>query len=369
MKECVFHIGMPKTGSSSLQESLFHGLEDTKFRYIDIVRGQINSCRALATIFKDQPADYHYHWHLGMTPGEVEDYRERLTATLDKQMAEAVSMKQTLIFSAENGWSMNRDEMMRFRSFMEEKSFRVRVIAYLRPLKSWLESNFQQEVRTGLKSDFELGPLPSMDYKGKIMALEDVYGPENVEVFKYDIPAFPDGCVVKHFCQRTGITFDPGKIRRSNESLSLPAVKLMYTYRRMGPGFGAGRMALFTDWLLQQRIAGLPGTAFRFHSSLVLKLLEQHNAQLKWLEERTGSSMYEDPCRHDSSECVRSENDLFDYDGETMVWLSKLSHTPKSTDPHKVAEMIHSIRNRPDLKSISAILKEILIRRLDWGWG
>ena len=36
MSGCVFHFGMHKTGSSSIQNSLYHGLGDPAFHYADL---------------------------------------------------------------------------------------------------------------------------------------------------------------------------------------------------------------------------------------------------------------------------------------------------------------------------------------------
>ena len=47
MSGCVFHFGMHKTGSSSIQNSLYHGLGDPAFHYADL--GQPNASARIVT--------------------------------------------------------------------------------------------------------------------------------------------------------------------------------------------------------------------------------------------------------------------------------------------------------------------------------
>ena len=56
MERCILHVGMPKTGTSSIQETLYHGLKDPRFRYISLERGRTATNRALTVLFAD-PAE------------------------------------------------------------------------------------------------------------------------------------------------------------------------------------------------------------------------------------------------------------------------------------------------------------------------
>lgn len=57
MNQCIFHIGMPKTGISSIQEYLYYGLRDPAFRYVDF--GEANGSRGVTTLFGN-PETYFY---------------------------------------------------------------------------------------------------------------------------------------------------------------------------------------------------------------------------------------------------------------------------------------------------------------------
>lgn len=53
MKRCILHIGMPKTGTSSIQHFLFYGLKDARFQYFSF--GEVDSCRGIGNIFMENP--------------------------------------------------------------------------------------------------------------------------------------------------------------------------------------------------------------------------------------------------------------------------------------------------------------------------
>jgi hypothetical protein len=68
---------------------------------------------------------------------------------------------------------------------------------------------------------------------------DDVLGRENVRLWKFDPPSFPNGCVVQDFCTRLGIALPRERVIRVNASISREAVQLLYTYRKLGRNFGA----------------------------------------------------------------------------------------------------------------------------------
>lgn len=212
-------------------------------------------------------------------------------------MAKAASLGQTLILSAESGWYMKPPELQRLREYMENRGYSVKVVVYLRPWKSWLESHFQQGVKIGNDRVIELPPrsfFKLLVYRDRLQILEAVFGTDQVDAHNYHPKIFPNGCIVQDFCQGLGINLDPVQIRLTNESLSLSAIKLLYTYRKLGPGFGRGKWAVLSNNLLAYiALVQLPGAPVRFHSSLVEPLLKELTLQRPWLEQRLG-------CRFDA---------------------------------------------------------------------
>jgi hypothetical protein len=255
------------------------------------------------------------------------------------------------ILSAEVCWGMNRIEFERVRDFMADRGYTVQIVAYIRPWKQWVESSFQERIKLG-QGAFQIAPRQEarLDYRGRIETLEAVFGADQVRAFKYDPRIFPDGCVVRHFCQHVGIHLDPASIRRANDSLKLPAIQLLYAYRKFGPGYGTGATAMAENGRLNRRLRELDGPVLRFHSSAVEPVIGKLLPQLPWLEQRLGLPFTEDLTQHDNDLCVRTEADLFDFDGKALAWLAAAVHSqpvsPATGEAaaRAVAAQMHSLR-------------------------
>ncbi len=366
MNHCIFHIGMHKTGTSSIQESLYYGLRDPSFLYFGF--GEPNGSRGLKTLFGDEPEQVMGNKKLGLSGERLHRYRRSLLGQLERAMQRASTLGNTLILSAEDAWHMSTDELSRFLRFMEASQFSVKVILYLRPWKPWLESWFQQRIRVGWRN-LQLVPenLQYLSYRNRILALEAIFGIGQVQLVKFDPAYFPGGCVVEDFFRRLGIRFDPARIRRVNESLSLPATRLLYTYYKLGPGFGVGRFSVLSHNLMAHvALARLKGPPVRFHSSLVASLLAELEAERSWVAERLGVPFDEDIEKDDQGECIRNESDLYRYDRGSLEWLAASIGCSPSDDPVEVAAQMHRLRHRPSFKNLVFAGKEKLDHLTCW---
>jgi hypothetical protein len=375
MKQCILHVGMSKTGTTSIQESLYYDLSDPAFRYIDL--GQVNHVAAMTTLFSDTPENSYVHRRMGRSAQQVAQYRVQLLYELDKHLA-ATDVGVQSILSAEYCWGMRWMEYERVRKFMADRGYIVRIIAYVRPWKPWLESSFQQRLQAGLSS-FQVSPAShsKIDYRERIETLETVFGSEHVQVFKYEPSTFLEGCVVRHFCQQVGIHFDAGRIRRANGSLTLPAVQLLYAYRKFGPGYGTGTVAGAENAWLVRRLREVQGPALRFHSSAVEPVLSKVLPQVPWLEQRLGLPFTEDLTRYDQGACIRTEADLFDFDAAALGWLadatqSGLARPSAGEDAARaVAAQMHKLRQlRPGVPvhvKVRRLMRRVSQRLRRWG--
>lgn len=360
MVRCILHTGMPKTGTSSIQESLYFGLRDKKFRYIDFGHAQTNACRAMATMFTEDPGSFYYHRQRGVTSEAIDRDRVRCHRVLEREIARGRRCKNTLVISAENIWEMQRRELESLRQVMDVLTCEVKVVAYVRPWVAWLQSEFQQRVKMGI-SHALLSPIARqvLDYQTRVELFEEVFGRENVEIRVFLPEGGPEGCSVQDFCKSQGIDFDAHRVRRSNDSMSLPALQFLYTYRKLGPGFGHGRLALLKDWVLRNLLEELHGPAVRFSAELFAPLYVELESQMGWLEERFGVA-FAQACRSEGladAEKIRSEEDLFRYSEDSLEWLCGLTGKRSLRgDPVEVAEAMGWLLNHPSMKGLTEVL-------------
>ena len=363
---CILHIGMPKTGTTSIQESLFHGTQDPEFLYVDMGQGSMDANRALVTMFADDPLNHHINRQIGLRPERLHRDQRVLSKRLSRILREAKERSLTPIISAEYGWTMNSNELVRLRNFIEDSSLRTRIIVYLRHWKAQLESGFQQRVKINVDIGMFVRDVQEdlLEYRKRIETLDSVFGREQVEVCLYTKEALLDGCSVTDFCNRIGMNFDKSRIRRANDSLSMPAVKLLHTYRMLGPSSAPGRTNQFLESILLRRLLRLEGPPVRFHSSVVAPLIQKLSIHRDWIEQRVGHPFTEDILRNDEGDCLRDLDDMRRYDPGSLEWLASETGNSSIHDPRDVAEKMHRLKQRPDLQSASEAVRRALESRI-----
>lgn len=362
MNRCILHVGMPKTGTSSIQETLYFGLKDPNFAYFSA--GEVNGTRMLWTVAAQGNLPSH-HWHWRVTDERFAiRKKKRYRRMLCDQLHRARRRQKTLILSGEDCWNWEAPQIQQFLKLLSENQTDVQVIAYVRPWKSFLESNFQEMVKGRtqfIKSDPSVSPLPPIqpihpkriDYRLTIESLESNFGKENLILRKYEPKDFPNGCVVRDFCNQTGASIAPNSVRRSNDSIGLNAVRMLYAYKSFGhPEIQFPQLAIWQHFQLTLALRDMPDTPFRFHSEITNPILEPYLEQIPWLEDRLGGSFREDFEKHDDSPCIRSMEDFFRFDETSLRWLASRTKCqfPKRLQGEQtakeVAKMIHFLRHQ-----------------------
>lgn len=342
MGACILHYGMPKTGSSSIQTYLLRSLADPRFFNLDL--GRPGSGNLIAATFRAHPEQHHRSIKRGLAPAEVQQEIVSIRAALARELERADG--RTALLSAELLANFSALEFAGLCDFIRPHATEISAIGYVRAPLAFMESVFQQRVKSGTGSFRLEQNYPR--YRERFEKFETVLGRGRVAYWSFAPATFPGNCVVQDFCARLGIRFDGGTVQRVNDSLSLPAIRLLYTYRKYGPGFGAGERALQENGLLKARLRELEGPPLRFHAELVRPVLDARRADIAWMEERLQRPFAESPVNDHNA--VRSEVDLLRYCPESIAWLGRqLGRSPRDAaaiGPPEVAGLMHELRVR-----------------------
>ncbi len=342
MSACIIHYGMPKTGSSSIQNWLLRSLADPRFFNIDL--GRSGSGNIIATTFRAHPEQHHRNLKRGLTSAEVQQESASTRAAFKHALERADG--RAALLSAELLANFSEAEFNGLCDFIRPHAADISAVGYVRSPRSFMESVFQQRLKSGADSFRPEQNYPR--YRERFEKFETVLGRERVAYWMFAPASFPGGCVVQDFCRHLDIRCVTPAVPRVNESLSLPAIRLLYAYRKYGPGFGTGERALHENRLLKTRLHELEGSPLRFHEALLHPVLDTRRADIEWMEERLQRPFMEMPIAdHDA---VQREADLLRFCPESIAWLARQlgCNTPDaaSIEPREVADLMHELRVR-----------------------
>jgi hypothetical protein len=359
----ILHIGLPKTGTTAIQRTLNDFLEDPSFEYFRV--GGAKNCNHLYTLFSNQPERFHEHRRLGSNPAQILALNQSLEQELLNQLDK--HRDKNCIISGEAFVSLKESELLNFRNFLNRYFTQILVVGYVRTPRSAIESGFQQDLRSSEFSE-RLTRNPFVNLKD-FERFDRVFGKENVKLWKFDRASLLHGDVVEDFCHRLGIKMPTERQNEPyNESLSAPALKLLYTYRTFYP-CGKGKAAVEANQRLVGALRKIKGKKLRISPKVIGPFLDQLREQIATIEERIGASLSEDMvAEKDDIEAVA---DLLVIDNTSIDKLKLLfgDESPPgiahNLAPKQIADIMHSLSelltNRRDIeKSLKSQVEQAM---------
>jgi hypothetical protein len=354
---------MPKTGTSSIQDSLYLGLADPRFRYIHLT-GHANAGQFLATLFGDDPSQYWVFQRKGFSAQHVQRLKVTYEHRLQRILRHVIAAKQTAILSAEECWHFNQTELESLRDCLAKEDFNIKIIVYLRPFKAWIESAFQQNVKhsqgftnlTALKEEFAQNRL---NYVERLKRYEQIFGRENLIVRPFITKALINSCAVQDFCSLLDINATDLAIQRSNDAVCADAVRMLYCFNQFSRS--SKPPSLRANDLLVMKLTELAGGPFRLHSDLLAPLRKHIDAQNHAIHQQYGLDLRENIYASDSGDCIRQESDLLRFSRSSLNWLNRHSDGSPIAETEGIATA-HAVARK------MAILAKRPSTRVQWNW-
>ena len=214
MKQVILHIGMHKTGTTSIQNSL-HGLETDGIRYARFP--DMNHSKAMYTIFSGSRYKHHSWQSIGFTENQIDKEKDYFFKILEEELSDNSITK--LVISGEDISAMSPAEQKILCSYFQSKNIILKVVYIVRDPHNWSVSSIQQQVKGGAKELLAANPF----YRRRIAGFIKGCGIENISIYKYE-DLVKHG-LIKSFSEIIGTKLKEKK--RMNESMTLEAFSLI----------------------------------------------------------------------------------------------------------------------------------------------
>ena len=354
MHTCIIHIGMHKTGSTSIQHSL-QGFADQHFTYAELGDNPNHSCAIYDLFTREGERGF-----FDVEPAV--QVAERYEAQL--QQAIARNEQRNLIISGEQISSMHPGALVRLRDFLKPRFETTRIVGYVRPPASYLASAFQQRLK---KRNPKFEPLRLYrSYRDTFHKFDEIFGAGNVELWKFDPSTLHNRCAVSDFCRRLGIEIPPERVRTENESLSRQFVGLLYIYRQYAPALAASLQIEEVEEL-NRRLSAVWSDKFALSPELTQAIHRQYAEDIAWMEDRLGQPLGEQP--KSVPHTVDSEADLLRTPTQTLEELCALvgqrpPEAPEQPGPETIARLFHRLRDTEAEQQVQPVPSHSPLARL-----
>jgi len=274
--EVVLHIGMHKTGTTSIQRSL-RDFDDGSVRMARLF--DENHSIPIYSLISKKKYEYQVHRNHGRTPAQIDELNRQTERDLE---AELSLDRQVVVLSGEDIVMLDREEVDSLVTLLKRYAKKVRVLAYIREPSGFASSALQQYVVGGLLKM----TIPNPNFKGRFLSFIQCDKIDKFEFVEFKRSGFVQDSVVLDFCNRVGIGMDGSDFteKRVNEGLSFECVQLIYHFNKFGmPAKGSSlltnsRMEMI--YHLQHQIAG---SKFKLREEWVYEKLNM--ADVEWMRQ------------------------------------------------------------------------------------
>ncbi|QOR37433.1 hypothetical protein HNO52_02075 [Billgrantia diversa] len=338
---CLVHIGMPKTGSSTLQEAFFNGFEDERVSYANLPHP--NQSGWLNGLFCENPEQYHFFIKKGIdTPEKVSRFRHE---TKEMLIEGFLSHKSSVeVMSGEDLYHLDERSIKKLKKFLEPYFHEILVVAYVRPVYSFMASAFQQLVKYHDQASFDHN-LVYHKYRN-FERYDRVFGVERVKLFKFEPSLFPGGDIVKDFCDRLGFSVNESKADVVNESLSKEAISVLFTYNfHSGAKTDFRKEQHYVHNRLVELISTIGNQKFQFSRKYIQSTLLAFESDYEWIKARMNDSL-DEPLEANYDNGVSSEGELMRFSTKSIPALVSLLGNyvipfELKNDPQTVARLVN----------------------------
>jgi len=325
-KRLVVHVGMPKTGSTAIQQSLSRQSLPSGFVYPNF--GDFNHTFGLIDAFADDPGKVRAQLNRTIAERQLLKNSSRIRALLER-LAGSPDI-HTMILSAEGFQRLGDEGVKNLREFFRAFGFHIEAYGYIRAPFDFLPANFQEHLKVGPTTLSRVRTMVA--YGAWVARHKRHFAADEFNLVAYERSKFPNGNIVSDFAVRIGMSgFVPIENKsNTNMSLSVQAVKLLYVFREKTGAEHPSCKPNRQHRLFVSKLHELDGDRFRFSPDFVQELINEQKEAVEAIGKAIGANLLE--VVTDRPEFISSESELVAYDAVAHRWLAReLGEVEQST--------------------------------------
>ncbi len=334
IEELILHIGMPKTGTTSIQRALSAARGGRDWTYLDLNPPHSANPVILRAHGGVSPVATHPGPRGAQSPAAAWAHLENALKAVRTPRA---------ILSAEAMVRLPPAAIANLLAHLSTHAKTLSAIAYIRPPYSFITSYTQQFYKTSYAPLADVIRRAHRPIAADITMWDHALGQENVRLFPFARDTFAAGSVVQHFAEALDLGALPEHPTNANVSLGDEATRLLVLFRR----YNAMRHP--RDGRILHRLAKVQRRPFQLHPGCLLDAADMAEATQDWAKSRMGWSIKEPQPEH-HNRAVRCDVDFEDLLPDSLNWLAEQTGWSASAlraDPSAVADAVRTLRDRP----------------------
>jgi hypothetical protein len=224
-KKLILHIGMHKTGTSSIQQSLF-GYNDGETTYLSDLG--VNHSLPIFTIFSNNPQT-HYIWkERNISIDEIGIKKDQFKKKLAKFVKKSNHKK--VIISGEDIGFLKANEKNNLLNYFIDFGYEIKIVCLFRDPYSYAASDLQQKIKGGKKTLHMVHPFYLKRLNGFTLNSNNVS--YVIDDFNNILKEFESP--VQWFLNISSLKANKIIEVKANESLSDQAMKIVFLHNKYG---------------------------------------------------------------------------------------------------------------------------------------
>jgi hypothetical protein len=290
MRELFLHVGMHKTGTSSIQQTLFDHRPLLQEAGLSYWGAEPNHSVSIVAAFHEEPHLYHMNRRAGRhTPEAATAWGRECRARLEAFLAEAPGPR--LILSGEDIAMLSPAATDELLALVGRHVGRTTVLGFVRPPRSFMVSVFQQRVRGGSTLE-DFGNGIATGYRRRFRKYIGHPGVAGLKFQLYERAALKGGCSIATFLELCGAPpelYPKLELRQLNVTASRLGVVLNLAANEAVPVFLAdGAANPDRSPLLARFLEDVAGRRLELPPAMLAAWLRQAQPDIAWMEERLG---------------------------------------------------------------------------------